>query len=235
MIFLCDSLRWSELEAGRSWSMSVLSKIALLFASARWRSIRPDAFALAVLLGAIFLGCASERPYVWVQQAEATSDWEPGSKIRVGDRIYVLVRGHDQLSGEFEVRADGSYVQPIVGTIRVAGKTPKQAALLISRRLKGVLERPEVSVAALAPRPPTISVLGQVTEPGRFEITSDEGVLSALARAKGLTIFADRDGIYVLRKQPRAMRIRFRYGDLTGGEKQSLGFRLRDGDVVVVE
>ena len=180
-------------------------------------------------------GCAAEHPYIWADQAKDASDWEPGGRIRTGDRIYVLVHGHDQLSGEFEVRADGSYVQPVVGTIQVAGNTPKQAAALIRRRLTGVLENPNVSVAAVAPRAPTISVLGQVTEPGRFEISRDEGVLSAIARAKGLTIFADRDAIYVLRKEPKTTRIRFRYGDLTGAQKRSLDFRLRDGDVVVVE
>jgi polysaccharide export outer membrane protein len=189
----------------------------------------------AFALGLALTSCAAERPYVWAEQTKDASDWEPGGRIRTGDRIYVLVRGHEQLSGDFEVRADGSYVQPIVGTIGVAGKTPREAAALIGRRLAGVLERPEVSVAALAPRAPTISVLGQVTEPGRFEISRDEGVLSAIARAKGLTIFADRDAIYVLRKQPGTTRIRFRYGDLTGGQKRSFDFRLRDGDVVVVE
>jgi polysaccharide biosynthesis/export protein len=180
-------------------------------------------------------GCASQRPYVWVQQSRTPADWEPGGPIRTGDRLYVLIRGQDQLSGEFEVRADGSYVQPIVGAIRVAGKTPRQATQLLQRRLRGILERPEIELAVLSPRPPTVSVLGQVTEPGRFEITSDEGVLTALARAKGLTIFADRDGIYVLRRYPEIVRIRFRYADLTGGQQESVAFRLRDGDVVVVE
>jgi polysaccharide biosynthesis/export protein len=196
---------------------------------------RSARFSAAVVSAALLSSCAAERPYVWAEQAKDASDWEPGARINVGDRIYVLVRGHDQLSGEFEVRADGSYVQPIVGTIRIAGKTPKEAAVLVSRRLTGVLERPQVSVATISPRAPSISVIGQVTEPGRFEISRDEGVLSAIARAKGLTIFADRDAIYVLRKQPRTMRIRFRYGDLTGGQKRSFDFRLRDGDVVVVE
>ncbi len=180
-------------------------------------------------------GCAADQPYVWAQQSKTAADWEPGGPIRTGDRIYVLVRGQDQFSGEFEVRADGSYVQPIVGAIRVAGKTPREASQLIQDRLRGILERPQVEVAALSPRTPTVSVVGQVTEPGRFEITSDENVLSALARAKGLTIWADRDGIYVIRRYPEIVRIRFRYADLTGGQVKSVGFRLRDGDIVVVE
>jgi polysaccharide export outer membrane protein len=199
-------------------------------------SIRHGRATIAMLLACCgLLACASEKPYVWAQQSRTAVDWEPGGPIRTGDRIYVLVRGQDQLSGEFEIRADGSYVQPIIGAIRVSGKTPRQASQLIKQRLRGIVERPEVEVAALSPRPPTVSVLGQVTEPGRFEITSDEGVLSALARAKGLTIFADRDGIYVLRRYPEIVRIRFRYADLTGGQAECVGFRLRDGDVVVVE
>lgn len=192
--------------------------------------------AIAMLLACPALcGCASDQPYVWAQQSKTAADWEPSGPIRTGDRIYVLVRGQDQFSGEFEVRADGSYVQPIVGAIRVAGKTPREASELIKTRLRGILERPQVEVAALSPRTPTVSVVGQVTEPGRFEITSDESVLSALARAKGLTIWADRDGIYVIRRYPEIVRVRFRYADLTGGQAKSVGFRLRDGDIVVVE
>src|SRR5687767_11896135 len=86
-----------------------------------------QAFALALSLAS----CAAERPYVWAEQAKDASDWDSRGRIRTGDRIYVLVRGHEQLSGEFEVRADGSYVQPLLGTIAVAGKTPKEAAALI--------------------------------------------------------------------------------------------------------
>ena len=79
-----------------------------------------------------------------------------------------------------------------------------------------------------------MSVVEEVTHPGPFEVDRGEGVLQALGRAGGFTEFASKDGIYVLRDKPTE-RVRFRYEDLVGGDERSLKFRLRDGDVVVVE
>jgi hypothetical protein len=51
-----------------------------------------------------------------------------------------------------------------------------------------------------------------------------------------LTEFANKDRIFVIRTEGTALqRIRFRVADLTAAEPHSIGFRLQDGDVVVVE
>jgi polysaccharide export outer membrane protein len=84
-------------------------------------------------------------------------------------------------------------------------------------------------------RPIRVSVLGEVKQPGRFELEYDESLLSAVARGGGLTEYADRDSIYVVRREPHLLRIRFRFRDLAGPEAISARFRLNDGDVVVVE
>jgi hypothetical protein len=65
-------------------------------------------------------------------------------------------------------------------------------------------------------------------------------VLSAIASAGGLTDFARRDSIFVLRSVNRndgkpPVRIRFRYGALTHAERPAATFRLRSGDVVFAE
>jgi polysaccharide export outer membrane protein len=62
------------------------------------------------------------------------------------------------------------------------------------------------------------------------------GVIPALASAGWLTEFADRDKIFVIRSEAGVIqRIRFRARDLTAAESHSTGFRLKDGDVVVVD
>jgi polysaccharide export outer membrane protein len=77
-------------------------------------------------------------------------------------------------------------------------------------------------------------VLGEVKTPGRYDLAEGEGVLHALARAGGLTEFADPDLVFVVRSDA-SRRIRFRYGDLAVAEPASARFQLRNGDVVVVE
>ena len=89
-------------------------------------------------------------------------------------------------------------------------------------------------------RPLRVSVLGEVTRPGQYELERGAGVLAALAAASGLTDYAHRDAIFVLRSLPGQegkppARIRFRWSALTGGEKPAATFRLRAGDVVVAE
>jgi polysaccharide export outer membrane protein len=60
------------------------------------------------------------------------------------------------------------------------------------------------------------------------------GVLQAIALAGGLTDYAKRDSIFVVRREP-PQRIRFTFQGLTGGDVRATEFRLRAGDVVVVE
>jgi polysaccharide export outer membrane protein len=61
------------------------------------------------------------------------------------------------------------------------------------------------------------------------------GVLEALAAGGGLTEFAHRDRIFVLRRHSAPVRIRFTFEGLSRGQGRAAAFRLESGDVVVVE
>ncbi len=56
-----------------------------------------------------------------------------------------------------------------------------------------------------------------------------------LAIGGGLTDYASRDSIYVVRQQPAPARIRFTYLAVSRSEGAVGAFRLHAGDVVVVE
>jgi polysaccharide export outer membrane protein len=62
-------------------------------------------------------------------------------------------------------------------------------------------------------------------------------VVQALARAGGLNEFADEDDIFVVRQGAAGppLRVRFTYLSVLRGENGAADFRLRTGDVVVVE
>lgn len=192
--------------------------------------IRREVLGLLLVLAA----CSPPGPYVWarsIPRAPAGSE----RPLRVGERVQVIVHGQETMTGEFEIRPAGEVVVPVAGRTMAKGLTPSQLAAAIRERLRGVLTDPQVTVV-LAARPPlAISVLGEVQTPGRHELRDGEGVLEALARAGGLTPFADRDSIYVVRREQAGPRVRFRYRDLIQGEPNSITFRLEDGDVVIVE
>lgn len=204
---------------------------AFLLPRALAKKIRSGAFSLFLLSSAV-AGCAAENPYVWAEALPPEGASEVA--IRPGDHIFVLVQGQDTMSGELQVRADGSIVQAVLGKVDLSGASPSEAARRISERLKGVVVDPRVTVAIVSTSS-KIRVVGEVAHPGPFEVGTSENVLDAIARAGGLTEFADKDRIFVLRRHPTLSRIRFRYSDLIGAEAHSTSFRLQDDDVVVVE
>jgi polysaccharide export outer membrane protein len=207
-----------------------VAAVARLGGGRRWLAVVP---LLLVLLGS----CAQPQPFVWASRLGKPEDQAAVYRLGPGDEIYVLVADQQALSGTFTIGPDGGYVQPVVGSIPIVGLglTTKEAAQQLTARLAGILVRPQVTISVTKRRPVRVSVIGEVQKPGRFDLQYDEGILAALASAGGLTEFADGDSIYVVRREPHLLRIRFRLRDLAGPEAISARFRLNDSDVVVVE
>ena len=87
-------------------------------------------------------------------------------------------------------------------------------------------------------RPLTVSVVGEVVRPSVVTLDPGAGVLQALAAAGGLTDFAQREGIFVLRKpgpDVAPVRIRFTWAALTRGETKAARFALAPQDIIVAE
>jgi len=190
-----------------------------------------------IAFAAVLSSCAGHtQRYIWAEELPDDFDAAGEYRIQPGDRITVLVKNQQQLSGEYEVRPNGGYLQPLIGEILVQGLTAPDAAQRIATLFKGIVVSPLVAVSVSSPRPNTVSVIGEVRTPGSYALPRGEGVLGILARAGGLTEFADDDDIYVLRKSDADLsRIRFDYDHLAGGCRKSNSFELRDGDIVIVE
>jgi polysaccharide export outer membrane protein len=200
---------------------------------ARWRKL--SRWSIACVLLVVVAGCAPPQPFVWASRLGAPEEQTANYRIGPGDEIYVLVAEQQALSGTFTVGPDGGYIQPVVGSVVINGLTTKEAAQQLTARLAGILVRPQVTISVTKRRPIRVSVLGEVQHPGRYELPYEEGILAAIASGGGLTEFADKDSIYVVRREPHLLRIRFRMRDLAGPEATSARFRLNDSDVVVVE
>jgi polysaccharide export outer membrane protein len=193
------------------------------------RASRPLLLALA--LGAL-AGCGG-GPYVWVQELPpppAADDY----LIASGDVISVRVFNQENMSTRARVRADGKIAVPFIGEIEVRGKAPAALSADLETRFKHYVVSAPVTVTVEETAPSSVSVIGEVAHPGAYTIDSQAGVLQALAVAGGFTEYASRGSIYLLRRSP-SQRIRFTYAALTQGEERAAAFRLRAGDVVVVE
>jgi polysaccharide export outer membrane protein len=78
-----------------------------------------------------------------------------------------------------------------------------------------------------------VFVTGEVQKPGAFPLRGSVTVLQAVAMAGGLTEFADRNAMMVIRGH-NGPRIPVRYSDLVDRRAQGADFALQPGDTVVV-
>ena len=179
--------------------------------------------------------CETTRNYVWVNDLPSKALVPSPYRVQVGDALVVNVWGQASLSQEVVVRPDGSITLPLIGDVRASGQAPNALAQDIGRRLTGMVIDPKVSVSVKTSREPTISVVGEVKTAGSYPLRPGEGVLEVLARSGGLSEFANKDRIFVIRRQGEPMRVRFRYDSLASGDGAGLAFTLQDGDILVVE
>ncbi len=201
---------------------------------ARWLGRGGALLTWTLCLAWFGTGCATERPFVWVHSLPPVPP-EVRVVIHPRDTIVVHVHGQPSMTGEFVVREDGGYLQPTLGNVNVDRRTPAEVASELEARLKELIVEPRVTVSIARIAPVRVNVIGEVRTPGVYELTRDRTVAGALAAAGWLTDFATEDRIYVVRTADSETRIRFKAREITAPEAHSSRFRLRDGDVVVVE
>lgn len=196
------------------------------------RALRFASLSLALLA---MSGCASIGEFQWVSELPRTEKVnEQDFLIRETDMVTVRVYKDDQITTVQRVRPDGKITVPMAGEFVARGKSPAVLGKEIEGKLKSVLVSPVVTVTVEQAAQVTVSVLGQVRNPGAFNMDLGSNVLQALASAGGLNDYASSDRIFVLRRG-LTKRVRFRFSDLTDGDKASINFGLQAGDVVVVE
>src|SRR5260370_415615 len=202
-----------------------------------------DTFAMkhgsrVVSLGvAAAVSCAQVGPYVWVDDYAPAAEVDPGGEYRIapGDLLAVSVYHEEGMSTHERVRQDGKVSVPLLHDVQAAGLSPRTLAEQIQARLKEYINVPRVTVAVEETHPMTVPVLGEVAHPGQYPLERGAGVLAALAACGGLTEFAHRDRIFVLRRNPSPVRIRSTFEALSRGQGRAAPFRLPAGDVVVLE
>jgi polysaccharide biosynthesis/export protein len=181
-------------------------------------------------------GCGSAGGSIAIEQykeppAPAAAEYT----IAVGDTLSIQVWDQPQMSGKMRVRTDGRVSVPFVSDVTAAGKTPTKLAADLEAGLKSVVLNPKVNVVIEESKPLTISVLGEVAKPGAQTLEGEVGLAQALAAAGGFTNFAHKDRIFVVRGTPQPIRLHFTYKALTQRVGPATAFRLRAGDIIVVE
>ena len=132
----------------------------------------------------------------------------------------------------YSVDNDGNIQFPELGTIHVAGLNRWQLAELIREKLSSLVKDAVVTVQFMNFK---ISVTGEVTSPGVFDISGDKiTIFEAISLARHLPIYGRRDGVYVIREQNGSRTI-YRVDLRTVDMFNSPAYYLQQNDVVYVE
>jgi polysaccharide export outer membrane protein len=213
--------------------------------------------AFIIVLASLFIGCASPKKVNYFQDESGQMDgfiltdtivnYEP--TIQYGDMLSINVsamepelavpfniietRGNQMIRQiPYIVNVSGKINFPVLGEIKVAELTTKEVTALIYQKLLKYLNEPTVIVQLVNFK---ISVLGEVTSPGSYNITNERiNLLEALALAGDLTIYGKRKTVTLIRENNGIRE--FIPIDLTNKELfNSPYYFLAQNDIIYVE
>ncbi len=171
----------------------------------------------------IFLLATLCAPYS--APAQTASVAAPVAMIRPRDVVRVTVWRKPELSGEFDIAADGSIRHPLYQAVQVAG-VPLTTA---ESRLHSFLEQYETSPNFVLEPLFRVTVGGEVRQPSVYTLSPEVTVAQAVARAGG---FTDRSMV---------RRVRLFRGnqelvvDLTRPDEGLGQLPIRSGDQIMVD
>jgi len=185
-------------------------------------------FVLYSFLLYCFISCSSTKKIAYLQNAEnfkydSLSENLYDAKIKPKDLLTITVTTFDREGSlpfnlimplastqtnnlvsqpvlqSYLVDNEGYINFPVLGKIKVIGKTKTQLEDTLKRQLKTYLkEEPLVNVRFVNYK---ISVIGEVNRPNTFTVVNEKvNVLEALALAGDLTIFGKRENVKLIRE-----------------------------------
>ena len=157
-------------------------------------------------------------------------------RLNPGDKLEITVWEEEKLKQEVVVLPDGTISFPLAGHVAAAGKTTTELVSLLRERLSKFIPDSEINVRLIDAEGNLIYVTGEVKKPGKFIMKGPTDVMQALSMAEGLTEFAKKNSIIILRREAdgKTRSLPFEYGEVEDGENIESNILLQSGDTLVV-
>jgi polysaccharide biosynthesis/export protein len=156
-------------------------------------------------------------------------------RIGAGDVLQISVWKEPDISvPSIVVRPDGRITMPLLKDIEVVGLTPGQVEKMITDGLTNYVTSPNVTVVVTGTNSKKVYVIGAVKKEGPIQYTYRMTIMQALSEAGGLTDYAKRKKIYVLRAENgKQSRIPFDYDAVLNGKQLDQVWLLPSDTLVV--
>ena len=156
--------------------------------------------------------------------------------IGPGDILEVQVWKEPDLSrNPVPVRIDGRISLPLLGDVDAAGKTIKELTTVLGKKYGEVVTEPAVSVMLIESRSWRYYIVGQITQPGEFNLDYPITLLQAIARSGGFLEWAKKSDIKVIRRKANNEEIlQFDYEALVKGTNLHQNILIAPGDTIIV-
>ena len=140
------------------------------------------------------------------------------------------------MTGDVTVRPDGRITLPLIGDLPAAGMTPEALKTAIHTAASKLIEDPTITVIVRQINSRKVFITGQVATPGAHVLTGPLTVMQLISLAGGLTEFAKKKDITVMRTDANGKQVvlRFNYNDVAKGKGLTQNVVLKPGDTVVV-
>jgi polysaccharide export outer membrane protein len=193
------------------------------------------AFAVAIVV--LVAGCPPKLP-----NYDYSKEPDPRSAelvLGVGDVVGVNVWENANLNTEATIRPDGTITMPLVGDLKAAGETPTTLKTTIKTKLQTFikLQGTEITVAVKSWKSYRFTIQGEVGHAGVFSSDQYMTVADALAQAGGLSRFAKRAEIVLMRRDPKTGTIKhipLDYDQLASGKRPDMNIYVIPGDTIWV-
>lgn len=152
--------------------------------------------------------------------------------VEPGYLMEMIILGAPEMSATLRVDGSGDVNVPLVGPVHVAGKTPTEAQAEIAQAFTRaqVLNNPQVTLNITQYAANSVSVLGEVQSPGRFQVLGPRTLEEVVALAGGETNFAGNT-IEVDRKGSPPVLVHYAQGESPANLR---GFNVQNGDSIFV-
>lgn len=155
--------------------------------------------------------------------------------IGIEDDLQVTVWKEPEISTSVVVRPDGMITVPLLNDVYVLGLQTSELQALLTEKLKPFVNEPQVTVIVRGIKSRKVYVYGQVAKPGAYQLVGRKTVLEVLSESGGLSLFAKKSSIYVLRNvNGKKTKLPFNYNNALRGKDPNDNFELFPGDIIVV-